>query len=233
MKSNKGFIVLLIPLLTLFTTGFLSLSLIGIGIKNSTALQSICLKKTLAIQKHLKEKLEALLDINQEVLSLHNKRRKVLSSIAVSTSLGLAPALPLLKTKLKLIELKQKKEYIKQKLILYKSKKIKQKIVSIFKKEVKSKFKKIRISNIKSRSLSRKPLALDKKKLNAYSYLYFPQAEFSKHQAIDLSWQVNPFYPMSDWILRILKLKMNPLTHQTCKSTLKRRHQLWQAHLTY
>ena len=228
MNSQKGFIVLTLPIITLFMTGFLGLSTLTMGIKSSTFLQSTCFKNTLETQKQLKKKLVKLLDLNKKVLALYKKKKSAELSLAVATSLKMAHVIPLFKAKLNAIKLKQKKEYLKQKFIFYNSQKIKFKMFSQFKYKIKN----LKIKNINSKSLNRKPLAVSSKKLDKYAYLYFPAPNFSKQQAIHLSWKINPFFPFSDWILKNLNFKMN-YYHQSCKSTLKKEVKLWQAQLTY
>ena len=230
MKSRKnGFIVLLLPLITIAMTGFLGITLMGIGIKNKTLLQSLCFKNTLETQKQLKKKLVSLLKLNKKVISLRKKKKSIQATLVIVPMIGLAHTLPFWRALLKSVELGQKSIRLKQNLILADSYRIKLKMFRKFS----NKIKKLQTKNVRSYTLFKKPLALSEKRLDSHSYLYFLRSQFSKHQSITLSWESNPFSHLNDWLLNGLDLKINSFSKNKCTATLTRRQGVWQAHLSY
>ena len=230
MKTRKnGFIVLLLPLITLSMTGFLGITLMAIGIKDRTLLQSLCFKNTLETQKQLKKKLISLLDLNKKVISLRKKKKSIQATLIAAPMLGLAHTIPFWKTLLQFVEARQKKIRLKQHLILIESRRIKLKMFRKFS----NKIKKVKAKNVKSHTLYQKPLALFKKRLDSHSYLYFLLPQFSKRQSITLSWESNPFSHLNGWLLNGLNLKINSFYKNKCTATLSRRQGVWQAHLSY
>ena len=230
-NSKKGFIILLLPMITLIVTGLSGVVLIGTGIKNTTLLQSLCFRYVIKTQDKLKDKLISLLKLNKKIISLHEKQKSIQISLATSAALGLVAAIPILKALLNTIKISQRVLSFKQKFILAEAQMTKLTMLKKFRSEIKS--LKLKVKDIRYKKLFKKALAVSKKSISPTSHIYIPDSQFSKKQALSLNWKANPFFYLSSKIVKILNLKLNTFNHYKCTATLKKRDNIWQTQLSY
>ena len=218
--NQKGFVLLfMLPLLSLFITGILGLSLMSLGIKNITFAQKHCLLENLSLQKKLKRLLTKLLSLNSKSLFLNNKRKILESALKISLSVGAVQSIPVIKKKLFLIKMQQKRLLFQQKKLLTKGELIRKKSL----RSLKQSLYKASIHSVKNNTLLKKALAVSKKRIGKQAFIYKPLSRFSNRQKNTFSWKMQPFFPL--WKTHFFKYK--------CTATLEKKGPLWKERLFY
>jgi len=218
LKSQKGFVfILLLPVIALVITGTLGISTLAVGIKNISAIQSICIVENLSLHKKLIPILNQLLSLNIKVRFLHKQKYIVKQALKKALILGYPPTILALKTQLMSIKWQQKIVTAQQNHLLQKSQKIKQTYFNNLKKVTNKSY----VQSVTDKSYKKNALALKRHKLEQEAIIYKPLLNFSNQQKTTFSWEMNPFFPL-------LKTKFSKYH---CTATLQKQANTWKERL--
>ncbi len=223
-KAQAGFIsVLLLAWTTLMMTGIIGFSLLSIGIKNITTVQSHCIQINLKGQKELGLVLNKIINLNDKVLFLHKTRKALSTSLMMAKASGMVPLIPLLKKKLEVVKQMQKAVIMRQKYLLAKSSLIKRRTF----KQMRKILEKLNVSHIHEESFYKKALAIKRQKKGDKAYTYKPIPDFINHQKSRFSWTIQLFSPLDKNGKMPFQSKHKPSSRYSCTASLKQKGGTW------
>ena len=227
LGDDSGFMsVLLVSFSALILTGVMGISLLSVGIKNITKGQTICIQTGLKGQKRLAGLLEKILRLNDTVRATDNSRKAIEAGILSAFSSGMIHLIPALQKKLTFVKQTQSILMSKQKLLLGQSEPTR---IETFKR-LKSRLQKLpshRRFKVWEKYAYPKALALKREKIGDRAYIYKPKSDFSTHQKSQFLWEMNPFYPLSENLKRILPGKQIEPAVYSCSVSLEKRGRQW------
>lgn len=232
-KTRAGFIsVAFLSFLGLIMTGFVGLSLLSMGIRNVTRVQSYCIRINLEGQKSQRRILDKILKLNDTVLFFHKTRKSLKASLIAATGAGLIHVIPTIKKKINAVKKIQQMLILRQKLLLSQSLRVKRKTFKKFKEKV----KKFHVSYVQDKTFFKPALAIKRKKEGDSAYTYRPVPDFTGHQKSHFFWRINLFSPLHFWqgLLRILSLQSEGkhFPGYSCVASLQKRGNIWN-HILY
>ena len=219
--------VMILPLLSLMITGIAGFSLLGLGIKNISQAQKICILTNLSGQQELKAILKSLLALNRKAVSLRKKKKALQISLRASLAAGLLGVAADLKRQILFLKVKQKALFFKQRALLRKGDAAKGKAL----KKLRRLLKKIKAKNIKEDTAYKKAFALFRKKLGPYAETYHPLPDFPKRQKTVFSWDMGLFFPLSPVLSGFDSLGLRAEGRYKCGATLEKKSGVWEKRL--
>ena len=228
--NKGGFIsIVILPFILFFALGFFGFSLLGLGIKTITSIESLCIKTSFDMQRELKKYLNQILKLNKASRALHFKQQKLQTALKVSlATLRISLAIKLQKL-IKAVQLKQKVLKARQKSLLLLSYKARLRHFLNFQLQLK---KLPYVKEVGKKQLFPKALAVNKKQLSRYADIYELDSNFEKNQANFFYWKVEPFFFLNNYVRFIL----NPrrlISKKACSATLKQYSNNFKTHLVY